>query len=322
MSTAPSLLERANALAAADQAEAAAALLDRACRAGDAEACFALALWRLSGRPVARDLPAARELFRRSGEAGQAVYAAFLANGTGGPRDWAGVLDLLRARPDAEAARQLELIEAMDIDAQGNPARLPRSERLSASPDAVLFRSLFTPDECDFLAQTAAPRLAPATVVHPVSGAFVHDPVRRSDVAAFPLALENPAVHALNRRLAAASGTAPEQGEPLQILRYRPGQEYRPHSDALAGEPNPRIATMLVYLNTDFEGGETFFPSGNLAVRGGKGEALLFRNTIEDGSPDPASLHAGLPVTRGTKLIASRWIRARPLDLAAPGPAR
>jgi len=29
--------------------------------------------------------------------------------------------------------------------------------------------------------------------------------------------------------------------------------------------------------------------------------------------PDPAAVHAGLPVTNGVKHVASRWIRAQPL---------
>ena len=43
--------------------------------------------------------------------------------------------------------------------------------------------------------------------------------------------IEDPVIHALNRRLAAVSGTAWDQGEPLQILRYSPGQQYRNHFD-------------------------------------------------------------------------------------------
>ena len=67
---------------------------------------------------------------------------------------------------------------------------------------------------------------------------------------------------------------------------------------------------MIVYLNDGYRGGETMFVRTGLSVRGRKGDALLFRNTLADGRPDPMSEHAGLPVTSGTKLIASRWIWA------------
>jgi prolyl 4-hydroxylase len=118
-------------------------------------------------------------------------------------------------------------------------------------------------------------------------------------------------VHALVRRIAAASATRVEQGEPLQVLRYRPGQQYRSHLDAVPVQGNRRILTMIVYLNDGYEGGETRFVKTGLSVRGRKGDGLLFRNTLPDGRPDPMSEHAGLPVTAGTKLIASRWIWER-----------
>ena len=101
------------------------------------------------------------------------------------------------------------------------------------------------------------------------------------------------------------------QGEPLQVLRYRPGQEYRPHFDAIANDDNQRVMTFLVYLNDDYEGGETEFLSTGLKVRGRKGDGLLFRNADISGAPDPSSQHAGLPVTAGEKYLASRWIRER-----------
>ena len=69
---------------------------------------------------------------------------------------------------------------------------------------------------------------------------------------------------------------------------------------------------MLVYLNDAYTGGETLFLKIGLRVRGETGDGLLFRNAAVDGTPDMDSLHAGLPVLSGEKLIASRWIRQKP----------
>lgn len=135
--------------------------------------------------------------------------------------------------------------------------------------------------------------------------------MRTSDGVGFTAPLENPAVHALNRRIATASGTRVEEGEPLQVLRYRPGQEYRPHFDAIPGFANQRMLTMIVWLNDDYGGGETLFMQTGQKLKGRAGDALLFRNATADGRRDEAAAHAGLPVTRGEKLIASRWIRQR-----------
>jgi prolyl 4-hydroxylase len=99
------------------------------------------------------------------------------------------------------------------------------------------------------------------------------------------------------------------------VLRYRPGGEYRPHFDAIPGFANQRAMTFLVWLNDGYEGGETHFPTPGLRLKGRAGDAILFRNTGPDGRRDPAAGHAGLPVTGGEKLIASRWIRERPFEM-------
>ena len=100
------------------------------------------------------------------------------------------------------------------------------------------------------------------------------------------------------------------------MLRYRPGGEYRPHFDAIPGFDNQRILTMIVWLSEAYEGGETLLMKTGAKLKGKAGDALLFRNTLPDGTRDLDSAHAGLPVTSGEKLIASRWIRARPFELA------
>lgn len=277
-----------------------------------------------AARLRAGDPAEARELLRRAAAAGErkatVVYTNLLGAGVGGPRDWPQALRLLAglAPGSRRAAGELALIAGMPLDSEGDPRTVPAGEPLSQRPQAVRFRALLTREECAWLIAAAAPMLSPSVVVDPKTGAQRPDPLRTADSVGFTAPLENLAVHALNRRLAAASGTAAEQGEPLQVLRYRPGGEYRAHFDAIPGFANQRTHTMLVWLNDGFAGGETHFPEAGLTLRGEVGDALLFRNTLEDGRPDPASAHAGLPVTAGEKWLASRWMRARPFDYSNP----
>lgn len=308
----------AERLAATGRGPEAVLLLNRGAASGDADSLFTLAMWRLTGRYIPVDPALARELFRRAGEAGRRdavkIHVNFLASGFGGPADWSGALRRLRAlaATDAASAAELALIEKMALTQDGGPALLPAPNCLSASPEVTRFPGLFTPEECGYLAGAAAPMLKPSVVVDPRSGRQMPHPVRTSDGAVFAWLVANPAVHALNRRIAAASGTRVEQGEPLQVLRYRPGQQYRSHLDAVPGPGgNRRILTLIVYLNDGYKGGETQFAKTGLSVRGRMGDGLLFRNTLPDGRADPMSEHAGLPVTTGTKLIATRWIWER-----------
>lgn len=260
----------------------------------------------------ANQVAAARALFGEAGTAGRHDAAVIHCNLTASGGDWAGGLQLLAglARTDMRCRRQLELIQAMDLSAT------LRGEMVSEVPRLVRFPGLFAAEECRYLVEAAAPMLMPSVVVDPATGAQRPDPVRLSDSAGFTLPLENPAVHALNQRIAAASGTGWVQGEPLQVVRYRVGGEYKPHFDAIPGFANQRILTMIVWLNEDYAGGETRFMTTGATLKGRTGDALLFRNALPDGRRDPESGHAGLPVTDGEKMIASRWIRARPFALA------
>ena len=160
--------------------------------------------------------------------------------------------------------------------------------------------------ECAYLRKSVEAALQPSMVVDPASGALIPHPVRSSDAATIGVFAEDLVVNALNRRMAAVSGTRLDQGEPLQLLRYRSGGEYKPHMDALPAEANQRVLTVLVYLSDDYQGGETRFPHTGLTYRGRPGDALLFRNAGADGRPDPLSLHAGLPVTKGVNPSAIR----------------
>lgn len=287
----------------------------------EADALFEQAARALRGIDGKRDLAAARDLFRRSAEAGRShaavIHANFVAAGVGAPPDWQAGIALLRklAESDRRCRAQLERIEAMDLTATGDPAEVPTGETVCEHPHIARFTAFFTPEECAYLAGAAAPMLQPSVVVDAATGRQVRDPVRTSDGIGFPWPLENPAIHALNRRIAAASGTAIAQSEPLQVLRYKPGDQYRTHLDAIPGFANQRILTMIVWLNQDYEGGETFFPTPDLKIRGRAGDAILFRNAGPDGRRDPDSAHAGLPVTAGQKWIASKWIRERPFEL-------
>lgn len=113
-----------------------------------------------------------------------------------------------------------------------------------------------------------------------------------------------------------------ENGEPFTILRYGIGDEYKAHRDYyeptskghasgldLGGQ---RLATFLVFLNDVEEGGSTDFPDAGLSVAPEPGLGLLFFNCGPDGQPDPLTLHAGTPVVKGEKWLASRWMRTGP----------
>lgn len=270
---------------------------------GDAAAMLALAQHRLQ----AQDAGGAIALLERAAQAGsvQATMPliALLATGTGcaaDPGRARGLLERLAAQMPGAAA-QLRLLDA--------PALPPITEELHAAPRVTLLRGAFSPAHTQALRAMAASHLAPSFVVDPTTGARRPHPVRNSSGMSFGPLAENLVVNGVNRRLAALTGTAYACGEPLHVLRYAPGEEYRPHLDALPGVANQRLRTAIVFLNAAYAGGETVFPELGLSIRGEEGDVLVFDNLTADGQPDPRTRHAGLPITAGEKWIATRWIR-------------
>jgi prolyl 4-hydroxylase len=313
----PSQVEQARKLVAEGRKREALEFLNNLSARGDAAASYELAEWCREGQIVGQDFALTRDFYLRAAQAGLIEaykrYMALLAVGVGGPRDWPMALQLLDdlAKIDAPAAAQKRVLEGMSLTNEGDPVEAPEREVIRESPLICRFPALFTDEECEFLSAAAEPLFEPAMTVEEYTHRQFRNPIRTSDTAVFPWIGESPAIHVLNRRIATASGTAPEQGEPLQVLRYRGGQEYKPHTDAIPGLENQRVMTMLVYLNDGFEGGETEFPELGITIRPRRGEGLLFRNVDEEGRADPSLLHAGVPVRSGVKLLASRWIRER-----------
>jgi prolyl 4-hydroxylase len=282
----------------------------------DPQAMYLLARLTWSGNMVPQDPERGRLLFEYAAGLGHGpanvLATNLMASGIAGTRDWAAAVERLavEARKVPERLAALELITAMNLDSNGDPSTVIEPVRLSDAPDARVFKGLMTPQECSYLIRAAEPLFQPS-MIYDDSGREIRNPIRTSDGAGIYWLLEDPAIHALNRRIAKATGSSYDQGEPLQVLRYVPGQEYRPHFDFLEAVDNPRPWTALIYLNDDYEGGATRFVKTDLDVRGDTGDVLVFGNAGADGKRDPLSEHAGLPVTAGTKYLATRWIRER-----------
>lgn len=188
-------------------------------------------------------------------------------------------------------------------------------------PRIVLFGGVLSDEECDELRALAEPRLQRSlTVVNATGGSEVNE-VRTSDGMFFGRG-ENPLCQRIEARLAALADWPVENGEGLQVLRYGPGAEYKPHYDYFdPGQPGTptilkrggqRVGTFVLYLNTPEAGGGTVFPEVGLEVAPRKGHAVFFAY----GRPDPATrtLHGGSPVREGEKWVATKWMRQGRFD--------
>jgi hypothetical protein len=199
-------------------------------------------------------------------------------------------------------------------------SRLPEIQRQCDEPEVATCDHLLSDEECRYLIYSGARFLERSKVIHPVTGQPLEFEVRTSQDMAFVPRSDDAGIRILQLRMATMAGFELGNCEPLTLLRYGPGDQYRPHRDyffpsspSLAKPGGQRHSTVCTYLNAVQEGGETVFPDKAVTVKPLRGRAVMFRNLLADGSPDQHSLHAGLPVLAGEKWLASCWIRVRGL---------
>lgn len=195
----------------------------------------------------------------------------------------------------------------------------PTAVVMAQSPHVMRIDKLLSADECRLLVACAQPGLERSEIADPATGQARTLELRTSSHASFDPIIEDVALRVVQLRLARAARVELVQAEHLIVLRYGPGEEYRPHRDYLPPEAvakdrpqaGNRTRTICTYLNHVEGGGETVFPRADVSVAPVPGRALVFDNLFADGRPDPDSLHAGMPVTKGEKWLATLWLRER-----------
>lgn len=222
--------------------------------------------------------------------------------------------------PLPAGATSSEIIAAAGNAIETSDRRVHMLFALNA-PRVVLFDDLLSHDECDELVRQASVKLERSTVVNAQTGAYDVHPDRTSSGTHFQRG-ETDLVRRIERRISELVGSPVEHGEPIQVLHYTPGAEYKPHfdyfdpahegNDKMLAMGGQRMATLIMYLNDVPAGGSTVFPDLGLDVLPRKGNALYFAYATEDGQLDRRSLHGGSPVSAGEKWIATKWMRQRP----------
>lgn len=319
--------------------------LTKLAASGDRDAQLSLARDLLSTKSASQaDLFNAITMIESASSSGNgeatALLALFEAMGVNRPQSWDRAFDALRlaAEQGCQAARRQLLIlsgshSSLGIDAEGDfwakvrgsmsVERLlthPQRQSLFNEPRIRVIESFASPAECRWLIDRARGMLKSALVVD-LSGQQVQDPGRTNKGTNFQLIDMDVVIEVIRARIAAAIHIPVPVFEPVQVLHYSVGQEFKPHHDFF--EPsNPRhqeqlrfhgqrIATFLIYLNEGFKGGETEFSRIGLRHSGKTGDAIFWANCDMEGRPDPMTLHAGLPPASGEKWVLSQWIRDR-----------
>lgn len=262
----------------------------------------------------------------KAGAQPEAVLASMKASGWREDVAVAALEDTLRGFLDERAkAAQLPppvpVPEPLPADG-GMPTsiRLPDREvrvlLAMREPRVVVFGGLLSHEECDELRALAAQRLTRSETVQTDTGASEVNSARTSQGMFFDRG-ENELCRRIEARIAALVHWPVDNGEGLQVLKYLPGAEYKPHYDyfdpaqpgtaTILKRGGQRVGTLVMYLNDPEVGGGTTFPDVRLEVAPVKGNAVFF--SYDRAHPASKTLHGGAPVVAGEKWVATKWLR-------------
>ena len=198
---------------------------------------------------------------------------------------------------------------------------LPNKQETDAGAFAFVLHNVFTPDECRAMIDASEARGYEPALVNIGVGQRLDTDTRKSSRNIWD---DEPTAGVIYDRIRAhlpEKGTfgyhgAPESwkchglNERLRILRYDPGEYFKPHMDGNYmredGSNERSLCTVMLYLNTgggvDYEGGETnFVPNYRSLMAEGRdavgltptvGDVLVFSHPV---------LHEGAAVTKGRK---------------------
>ena len=267
--------------------------------------------WLVSQLAAGHSVAALRQSMRAAGwqDAASDAALADIERGAGSP--------VLPSAP-----QQARPMPGPNLD--GSPLYLDAGDRrvhvlhTVTQPRVVVFGDLLADDECEALVAAAAKRLARSLTVETQTGGETLNVDRTSDGMFFERG-ENEIVARIEQRIAHLLRWPLAFGEGLQVLRYAPGAQYRPHYDyfdpAEPGTPTilrrggQRVGTLVMYLQEPERGGATVFPDIGLEVAPKRGTAVFF--SYERPDPGTRTLHGGAPVLAGEKWVATKWLRER-----------
>lgn len=180
-----------------------------------------------------------------------------------------------------------------------------------------LFRNLLTDKETAYIIENSQNLFKESNVMK--NSPLDIDYSQRKSETAWLNHNKDPVINKIMKKICKKMNMPIENAESLQVVKYGPGGFFHPHNDSCCQDTptcryvnsngGKRVGTMLIYLNDDFEGGETEFPNLKLKIKPQKNMGIFFRSLATNTDKcHPLALHGGLPVKSGTKYICNVWI--------------
>jgi len=178
----------------------------------------------------------------------------------------------------------------------------------------TIIDNFVTAEEAKYIIELAHKKFVPSVLF----GNYRMDNIRNSK--SVWLQTDDKIVSSIIQRACTKVGLPFKNAEGLQVVKYDPNGYFKPHYDTthetkkqsidFFSHGGHRLATIIVYLNDDFEGGETHFVNLQNHIKPNKYGGILFYSLDKNGNKcHPNSLHEGTKVLSGNKYIANIWIR-------------
>lgn len=290
-------------------------LIVEAARRGGAEAAAQFAVLSAMGMFVEQSWQAALGAICFSAERGWRAAQAQLRT-LAADRELAAT-DPCTHRTDPALWRKLA--DSIDLDFWHEPSP---GIHLHEAPVVRRFPRFIDAQVCAWMIGRARGRLTRAAVYDAFARKVAISETRTNSWAVFNVTDCDLVSVLVQSRMCAHTGVSLRHLEPMSILHYDVGEQIgehfdfidprTPHYEEEIARNGQRVVTFLVYLNADYEGGETQMPELGLSHKGQCGEGLLFINALRNGDPDPRTLHAGRAPVRGEKWVVSQFMRSRP----------
>jgi prolyl 4-hydroxylase len=209
-----------------------------------------------------------------------------------------------------------EGFEPTAIERELNIRRVPLKRFPSDKLELYTAENFLEPEECVEIIDIINASLRPSTISTPGDP----DPAFRTSSTCDLIGGEA-AVRALDIKICGAMQLDEALAEPTQGQHYALEQEFKAHTDffkpyELDQHTNQRWGqrtwTFMIYLNDVESGGETAFVNVGLVLPPKAGMAVIWNNLYPDGTPNPDTLHQGMPVKAGHKAIITKWFRKPP----------
>lgn len=216
-------------------------------------------------------------------------------------------------------------------------------ETLSMKPLVLSIQGFLTDEECDHIAEKAAPNMQYSGVTLKDNDIGKAANNWRTSQSTFLSAKNDPILTDIEHRTASLTRVPRNHQEYVQVLRYGFTEKYDAHHDFFdpaqyQSDPNTlnlieygkknRFATVFWYLTDVEDGGHTIFPragglppmmnfadcSRGLKVKPQKGKVIIFYSLDASGARDELSLHGACPVGEGNvKWAANKWVWNAPM---------